>query len=222
MYEEKRIKLVNNLKEREYIKTTKIEEAFLNVPRENFIPSKVEKRAYADKPLPIGQGQTISAPSMIAIMLEVLDLKKDQKILEIGTGSGYNAALLAEIIGPDGIVYTVERLEKVAEVGRKNLENEGYENVEVVVEDGTKGYEERSPYDRILVTACAPKIPDSLVSQIDKSGKIAIPSGKHYMSQILKLVEKDNEGNVNITDHGGCSFVPLVGEQGWDREKSRR
>lgn len=221
MYRENREEMVQKLKERGHLKSLEVIEAFEKIPREKFVPSNKESEAYADRPLSIGHGQTISAPSMIAIMLEVLDLESGQKVLEIGTGSGYNAALLAEIVGEEGEVYTVERIENIAEMGRKNLERTGYDQVEVVVGDGTQGYQEESPWDRVLVAACAPEVPDPLVDQIKVGGKVAAPVGSHYMSQTLLTVEKTAEDETEVQEHGGCAFVPLVGECGWDEEKSR-
>lgn len=219
MSEKKRQQMVQSLKERGYIESPSVEKAFRKVPREKFVPSKVEHEAYADRPLPIGQGQTISAPSMIAIMLEVLQAKSGQKVLEIGTGSGYNAALLAEIVGPEGEIYTIERLGSVSKTGRRNLRETGYDWVDVIVGDGTKGYEEEAPWDRILVTACAPEVPEPLVDQLGISGKIAAPVGSHYMSQTLTVVEKIDEGKTKVHKHGGCAFVPLVGEYGWEEKE---
>lgn len=221
MYKEKREEMVRSLKSRGYIESQDIEKAFLNVPREKFVPSTLESSAYDDHPLSIGQGQTISAPSMVAIMLEALDLSEGQKILEIGTGSGYNAALLSEVAGEDGEIYTIERLEAIAETGRKNLEKVGYDQIKVAVGDGTKGYQPESPWDRILVTACAPEIPEPLVDQLKIGGKLATPVGKHYMSQNLLVVEKTGEDETEIQNHGGCAFVPLVGEYGWGEQKFR-
>lgn len=216
MYEEQREELVESLKRRGYLETPRIIQAFEKVPREKFIPSKVKKDAYADHPLSIGKNQTISAPSMIAIMLEVLDLKPGQKILEIGTGSGYNAALLAEITGTEGKVYTIERLENLAKTAQKNLEDTGYENIEILIKDGTKGHEKEAPWDRILVTACAPEIPDPLIEQLKTGGKTAAPVGERYMSQTLLKIEKTTENKRKTTKHGKCAFVPLIGKHGWD------
>ncbi|KXA92537.1 protein-L-isoaspartate O-methyltransferase [candidate division MSBL1 archaeon SCGC-AAA259E17] len=221
MYEEDREEMVQSLKRRAYLKSPEVIRAFQNVPREEFVPSRMKEEAYADRPLPIGQGQTISAPSMIAIMLEALEVKKENKILEIGTGSGYNAALLAELAGEEGEVYTIERLESVSKTGRKNLERTGYDRVEVVVGDGTRGYQEEAPWDRILVTACAPEISEPFVNQTETGGRIAVPVGSHYMSQTLLIVEKTGENETEVQRHGGCAFVPLVGEHGWDEERTR-
>lgn len=211
--------MVENLRKGGYLGSERVIEAFRKVPREDFVPSRMRDNAYADRPLPIGRGQTISAPSMIAIMLEALDLEKGQRVLEVGTGSGYNAALLAEIVGEEGSVYTLERLESVAETGRKNLESTGYGWVKVIVCDGTKGYSERSPWDRILVTACAPDIPEPLVDQLGVDGMMAAPVGSHHMSQRLTIVKKSEGREIEVEKRGGCAFVPLVGEYGWDEDK---
>lgn len=222
MFEEKREELVQRLEKKNYIKTPEIIEAFRKVPREKFIPSKYRGEAYADRPLSIGEGQTISAPSMIAIMLEVLNAEKGQKILEIGTGSGYNAALLAEIVGSAGKVYSIERLEKIAKFGRENLEETGYGKIlEVIVGDGTKGYEEEAPYDGIIVTACSPKIPDPLIEQLKTGGILTAPVGSHYRSQTLLEVEKMAGEETEVRRHGSCAFVPLVGEEAWDEGEAR-
>lgn len=213
-------KMTERLKRRGYLSTIKVIEAFRKVPRHKFLPDEEEKNAYVDRPLPIGRGQTISAPSMIAIMLEVIQLEECDKVLEIGTGSGYNAALIAEIIGEEGELYTIERLEEIAEVGRKNLKKTGYDRVNVIIGDGTKGYPEESPWDKIIVTACAPEIPDSLIDQLEIEGKLVAPVGQDYMSQILILLEKIGEDETKIEKHGGCAFVPLIGEDGWSEEQA--
>lgn len=216
MFEDKREELVQSLRRRGYIESSEVAEAFRKVPREKFVPSKVKTNAYADRPLSIGEGQTISAPSMIAIMLEVLEVEKGQKILEIGTGSGYNAALLAEIVGEEGEIYSIERLQGVADFGRKNLEETGYDQVEVVVKDGTKGYEEKAPWDRVIITACAPEVPDILVDQLSVGGSLVAPVGKYYRSQKLLEIKKIGEEETETNEHGSCAFVPLVGENGWE------
>lgn len=220
MFEDKRDELVQSLRRRGYIKTSEVAEAFRKVPREKFVPSNARTDAYADHPLSIGEGQTISAPSMIAIMLEVLGAGKNQKILEIGAGSGYNAALLAEIVGEEGKIYSIERLPGVADFGRENLEKTGYDQVEVIVGDGTKGYEEEAPWDRVIITACAPKIPDTLINQMKVGGKLVAPVGKYYRSQTLLEVKKIGEEETETTEHGSCAFVPLVGENGWEEEEA--
>lgn len=212
---EKRHELTEELIRWGYLKTPEIIDAFKKVPRHEFVPENLRESAYLDQPLPIGHGQTISAPSMIAIMLEVLEPEKGQKVLEIGAGSGYNAALIAEIIGETGKLFTVERVQELAEFGQNNLQKSGYGWVKVIVSDGTCGYEKEAPWDRVLVTACAPEVPILLVNQLKIGGKLAVPVGKHYMAQTLLLVEKISEKETRVERHGGCSFVPLVGKYGW-------
>ena len=194
-----------------FIKTEVVRQAFLAVPRENFVQDR--RYAYEDTPLPILCGQTISAPSMIAIMLEVLELKKNEKVLEIGTGSGYNAALIAEIVGEENIV-SVERIEKLAEFAGRNLESSGYK-IEIVMGDGTKGYPPKAPYDKIIVTAAAPHIPPPLIEQTKIGGLIAIPVASNRFFQDFILAKKISETTIKEKNYGGCAFVPLVGEYGY-------
>lgn len=214
--------LVKSLKRRGHLQNQSTIKAFEKVPREDFVPEKYEKDAYADRPLSIGEGQTISAPSMIAIMLEVLDPDEGDKILEIGTGSGYNAALMAEIVGEGGKIYSVERLDDIARFGRRNLKNAGYgEIVNVVVGDGTSGYESEAPYDGIIVTACAPEVADPLIEQLAKGGVLTAPVGSNYRGQTLLEIRKDFEGDTDVEKHCKCAFVPLIGEKGWDEGEAR-
>jgi protein-L-isoaspartate(D-aspartate) O-methyltransferase len=215
MYEKEREEMVERLVKWGYLTKREIIAAFKRVPRHEFMPENIRGYAHVDQPLPIGQGQTISAPSMIAIMLEALDLKKGQKVLEIGAGSGYNAALIAEIVGDEGKVFTIERVSELAEFGRNNLKKTGYGRVKVIVGDGTCGYEKEAPYDRILVTACAPELPKPLVEQLKIGGKLGAPVGQHYMFQTWMVAEKRSEKEINVREFGGCSFVPLLGKYGW-------
>lgn len=212
---EKRREMVEELIRWGYLRTPEIINAFNKVPRHEFVPENLRESAYLDHPLPIGHGQTISAPSMIAIMLEVLKPEKGHKVLEIGAGSGYNAALLAEIVGKTGKLFTIERVPELAEFGRNNLQRSGYGRVKVIVGDGTCGYEKEAPWDRILVTACAPEIPEPLINQLKIGGKLAAPVGKHYMAQTLLLIKKTSRKKTEVERHGGCSFVPLIGKYGW-------
>lgn len=198
-----------------YLRKQDIIDAFKKVPRHEFIPENIRDYSYADQPLSIGHGQTISAPSMIAIMLESLDLKMGLKVLEVGTGSGYNAALIAEVVGKKGGVFSIERIDELAEFGRANLKRTGYSWVQVVVGDGTCGYEKEAPWDRILVTACAPELPKPLVEQMKIGGKLGAPVGQHYMFQTWVVAEKHDKGELKFDERGGCSFVPLVGKYGW-------
>ena len=217
MYAREREELVERLVRWGYLTKSEIIAAFKKVPRHEFVPAGIRDYSYADQPLSIGQGQTISAPSMIAIMLESLDVRPGQKVFEIGAGSGYNAALIAEIVGRKGKVFTIERIPELADFGRANLERTGYGWVQVIVGDGTCGYEKEAPYDRILVTACAPELPEPLIKQLKVGGKLGAPVGQHYMFQTWVVAEKLKKG-VKIHERGGCSFVPLVGKFGWKEE----
>jgi protein-L-isoaspartate(D-aspartate) O-methyltransferase len=218
MYEKEREELIERLIKWGYLSKQEVIEAFRKVPRHEFVPKNLREYAYADQPLPIGHGQTISAPSMIAIMLESLELKQGQKVLEIGAGSGYNAALIAEIVGPKGKVFTIERIAELAEFGRANLQRAGYKRVKVVIGDGTCGYKKEAPWDRILVTACAPEIPKPLIEQLKIGGRLGAPVGQHYMFQTWLVAERRSKKEVGVQDRGGCSFVPLVGKYGWREE----
>jgi protein-L-isoaspartate(D-aspartate) O-methyltransferase len=181
------------------------------VPRHLFVPENAREYAYNDVPLPIGEGQTISAPSMVAIMCDVLDIKDGNMILEVGTGWGYHAAVMSVLAG-SGFVYTVERKPELALKARDIYKELGYGNLEVVIGDGSEGLPEHSPYDRISVAAAAPAIPQPLTDQLKDGGKMVIPVGQYY--QDLYLVEKV-DGKVNTYNKGGVAFVPLVGKYGF-------
>ncbi|MDK2938905.1 MAG: protein-L-isoaspartate(D-aspartate) O-methyltransferase [Methanolobus sp.] len=211
-YERERKKLVNSL--REYNISEKTLKAMKKVPRHLFVPSIQIANAYVDHPLPIGYAQTISAPHMVAMMCDLLDLQEGLKILEIGAGSGYNAAVMAEIIGSKGEIYSIERLEKLSVFARGNLKKAGYTNVEIICTDGSLGLPEHAPYDRICVTASAPCTPLPLIEQLKPGGIMAIPEGKRY--QRLYRIKKDMDGNITKEDHGGVIFVPLVGDHGFN------
>ena len=211
-FNEKRIELVSKLKKEERIKKIEVEKAFLDMPRENFIPNNLKYYAYSDTPLEIGHGQTISAPHMVAIMCENLDLKEGQKVLEIGSGSGYHAAIISKIIGMKGHIFSIERIPKLAELAKKNLIKTGIRNVDIILGDGSMGYKDKAPYDRIYVTCAAPRIPPRLVEQLRDPGKLMVPVGNIICS--LNLLEK-LEGKKIIKNLGGCSFVPLIGENGY-------
>jgi protein-L-isoaspartate(D-aspartate) O-methyltransferase len=211
--DELRYKLVSYLEKMGYVKSESVKNAFLRVDRSKFIPEDLKKEAYRDTPLSIGCGQTISAPSMIALMLEVSDLKRGLKVLEIGAGSGYNAALIAEICGEENVV-TIERKPEVYEFGMENLKREGYK-VKVVLGDGTKGYQEDAPYDRILATAAAPQVPQSWKRQLKEEGLIIAPVGRERYYQELLVLKWKKDGTFDTNKYGGCVFVPLVGEDGW-------
>jgi len=181
------------------------------VPRHLFIPPELLRYAYDDAPLRIGEGQTISAPSMVAIMCDVLDIRDGMKVLEIGTGTGYHAAVMAILAG-SGKVYTVERIQVLADRAREILKQLEYYNIEIFVSDGSEGLPQFAPYDRISVAAAAPEIPRPLVEQLKDGGKMVVPVGTYY--QQLNLVEKEN-GIVNVYDKGAVAFVPLIGKYGF-------
>lgn len=209
-----------------YITSDKVRRAFLKVPREEFVPGRLRRYAYIDQPLPIGYGQTISAPHMVAMMTERLNPDVGHVVLEVGTGSGYQAAILAEIVAPDGVdrsrwghVYTIERIPELAEFARRNLERTGYsDRVTVIVGDGSAGYSKAAPFDRIIVTAAAPDIPVPLLEQLKDGGRMVIPVGSRSL-QRLYVVEKDERGRVTIMRDTYCVFVPLLGEYGWKAEE---
>ena len=203
--------LIKKLKQHGYIKTKKVEQALLAVPRELFVPSNLKNYAYVDTPLEIGDGQTISAPHMVAIMCEALELKDGQKVLEVGAGSGYHAAVVAKIVGDKGHVYSVERIPFLAENAKTNLKKAGVKNVTIAVGDGSLGLPEYAPYDRIYVTCAAPDIPPPLKEQLEEDGVILIPVGG-TMCDLIKGVKKN--GVLKTRNLGGCVFVPLIGKYG--------
>ncbi|HUL62132.1 MAG TPA: protein-L-isoaspartate O-methyltransferase [Methanocella sp.] len=185
--------------------------AMARVPRERFVPEEARGHAYVDTPLSLGYGQTISAPSMVGIMCSVLDVRDGQKVLEVGGGWGYHAAVMSLLAGP-GRVYTVERIPELADRARALLKELGYDNVVVVTGDGSTGLPEFAPYDRISVAAAAPRVPEPLVAELADHGRMVVPVGQYI--QELILVEKD-DGRVRTTPKGGVAFVPLVGRAGF-------
>lgn len=186
-------------------------DAMGRVPRHLFVPERERSHAYEDYPLPIGWGQTISAPHMVAMMCDLLDLDEGMKVLEIGAGSGYHAAVMAGLVGATGHIYGVERIEALAEFARDNLTRAGYKNVTIIVEDGSLGLPAYAPYDRISVACAAPDIPKTLTDQLKKGGKMIIPVGRYF--QELYLVTKIN--GIAEEPKGGVVFVPLVGRCGF-------
>lgn len=211
-YDEKRKKLAERLRY-ELNLSHKVYEAIKKVPRHLFVSERYKSEAYVDTPIPIGYGQTISAPHMVAIMCELLELQEGEKVLEIGTGCGYHAAVVAEIVGKRGRVISIEYIPELAEMAKTNLSTLGYDNVVVVVGDGSKGYEPEAPYDKIYVTASAPDIPRPLIEHLKAGGKMVIPVGNSV--QWLMVVEKDKSGEIRKKNWGSVRFVLLRGEYGF-------
>jgi protein-L-isoaspartate(D-aspartate) O-methyltransferase len=192
------------------IKDKRVLWAMSIVPREKFVLKENEKEAYLDCPLPIGMEQTISQPYMVALMTQCLSLEGPECILEVGTGSGYQAAILSKLAK---MVYTVERLKILADRAEKIFKELEIKNVKVVGGDGTNGLKEYSPYDGIIVTAGAPEIPQSLINQLKERGRIVIPVGNSFSQDLL--LGKKEKGKLKIQNYGGCIFVPLLGKYGW-------
>ena len=209
-YEKLRNRMVEEQLVARGIKDERVLSVFRKVPRHRFIEAALESRAYEDYPLSIGSGQTISQPYIVALMTERLSLKGGEKVLEIGTGSGYQTAILAELSAE---VYSLERISSLAERAGERLNEMGYANVKIAVGDGTLGWPEYSPYERVLVTAGSPDIPQPLIEQLSGKGRLVIPVGGSF-SQMLRVVEKVDKG-LKETDVCGCVFVPLVGKFGW-------
>jgi protein-L-isoaspartate(D-aspartate) O-methyltransferase len=184
--------------------------AMERVPRELFVPDELRKRAYDDAALPIGGGQTISQPYMVAKICEALALRGDERVLDVGSGSGYQAAVLAELAAE---VDTIERIPELAEVARQNLASAGYERVRVHVGDGTRGLPERAPFDAIAVAAAAPRLPQTLYDQLEPRGRLVVPVGR-FGAQRLEVAIRTPEGPA-VLKTVPCRFVPLVGEEGF-------
>lgn len=195
------------------IKDPRVLSAMERVPRHRFLADPNDPGAYNDYPLPIGDGQTISQPYMVALMTEALRLNGDERVLEIGTGSGYQAAILVELSRE---VYSIERFPGLAERARCVLAELGYHGVTVLVGDGSLGHPEKAPYDRIIVTAACPKIADPWVEQLADGGILVAPVGDRWGQNLTRVTKRaDKLEHQNL---GGCVFVPLVGEHGWDSD----
>jgi len=198
---------------RHEIEDERVLNAMARVRRELFVPSSSRHLAYEDRPLPIGEGQTISQPFIVAMMTQALKLVGTEKVLEVGTGSGYQAAILAELACE---VITVERLQKLANTARRTLEKLGYTNVEVHLATKTLGWPADAPYEAIMVTAGAPRIPQELVDQLTMGGRLVIPVGSHWEQDLLQVIKQEDGFTAkNLTP---CRFVPLIGEQAWIEE----
>ena len=209
-YDKEREHMVESQLVRRGIKDGRVLDAMRQVPRHLFIPKDTRDLAYCDGPLPIGQGQTISQPYIVALMTELLELTGQEKVLELGTGSGYQAAILSRLVSQ---VYSVERHAALAEQAEKVLAQLGYDNVVISVGDGTLGWPEHSPYEAIIVTAAAPDIPQPLTDQLTDGGHLVAPVGSRW-SQVLVKVKR--QGETLVREHlTAVAFVPLVGKYGW-------
>ena len=211
-YEAARARLVEHLSTE--IKDKRVLEAMARVPRELFVPPESKHVAYEDGPLPIGHEQTISQPFIVALMTQALELTGQEMVLEVGTGSGYQAAILAELAR---LVITVERLVPLAEGAKKVLDGLGYTNIVVHLAEETLGWPDEAPYDAIMVTAGAPRVPTELLAQLAMDGRLVIPVGSRYMQQLYKITRRKDKNEVE--DLGGCCFVSLIGKDAWEEEK---
>ena len=198
------------------IKDTRVIDAFLKVQRHRFIPEELRSSAYADYPIPIGEGQTISQPYIVALMTECLDLSGDEKVLEIGTGSGYQAAILAELSSQ---VFSIERFPSLAKRAECLFQDLSYSNIRVRVGDGTLGWPEEAPFSRIIVTAAAPEVPLPLTKQLSEDGIMILPLGESF-SQVLTLIRK-KQGQLKSETICGCVFVPLIGKHAHRNSRNR-
>ena len=209
-YERKRRQLVERVREKG-IDDPRVLAAVGKVPREAFVPDSLSGRAYDDSALPIGYSQTISQPSLQALYLQTLEIGSEDRVLEVGAGSGYQTALLAEVAGN---VYAVERIPELTRRAREVLDELGYGNVALVTKDGTVGWSKYAPYDAILVAAASPDVPDTLVDQLVPGGRLLIPVGDRVIQE-LTLVTKREDGEVERRSVTECVFVPLIGRFGW-------
>ncbi|MDG4812534.1 protein-L-isoaspartate(D-aspartate) O-methyltransferase [Hydrogenovibrio sp. 3SP14C1] len=214
-FDKTRYLMVNDQIQARGVQDTKVLQAMRAVRREAFVPEDMRDLSYRDSPLPIGAGQTISQPYIVGYMVEALRLKGGEKVLEIGGGSGYAAAVLAEIASQ---VYTVERIDELAEKAAKSLSQEGYDNVNVMSGDGTTGWKEFAPFDAILVSAGAPSIPESLKYQLTLGGCMVVPVGSHKNIQELVRITRQTQDQFDFEKLADVRFVPLIGEQGWEIE----
>jgi len=207
-----RAELISHL--RTEIRDERVLAAMARIPRECFVPPEEQHMAYEDRPLPIGYDQTISQPLIIAIMTEALELTGSEKVLEVGTGSGYQAAILAELARH---VITTERLPPLAESAKRALDSLGYTNIDVHLAEETLGWLKGAPYNAIIVTAGAPRVPADLLAQLAIGGRLVIPVGSRYVQELYKITKQRRK---NIVDNlGGCRFVSLIGKDAWEEEE---
>lgn len=215
-------KLVQNLVKEGILRSPKVIETMRKVPREKFLPENMRSYGAVDTPLPIGFSQTASAPHMVSIMNEALQLEVGHKVLEVGAGSGWHAATIAELVAPRtaprsewGHVYTVEIVQGLADFARKNIMKAGFgDRVTIICADGSLGHPEKAPYDRVLVTAAAPDVPKPLIEQLKPTGIMLIPVGNASLFQSLIKITKGSNGKTKEENLGGVAFVPLTGRYG--------
>lgn len=203
-FPEKRKSLVKYLIRQGILKTPRIIKAFETVPRENFVLEKYRDQAYSDQPMPIGFNQTISAPHMVSLMSELLEPKKTDKVLEVGAGSGYQAAILSRLVKK---IYTVELEPGLVKFAAQNIKKTGYKNVQIMEGDGSKGYPKAAPYDKVIVTCACPKIPGALVEQLKEDGILLAPVGGGWAQDLI--LGRKKKGKLEIKRYGSCVFVPL-------------
>ncbi len=212
-YKKQRIKMVDSQLRSRGITDARVLKAMEKVPRHLFVDEALRDQAYNDNPLPIGENQTISQPYMVALMTAALGLKGPEKVLEIGTGSGYQTAVLAELADQ---VFSIERIAYLASRARKVLDALNYFNVAIRVGDGSYGWKEESPFYGIIVTAGAPEIPKILLEQLGIGGRLVIPVGDRYSQELMRITRTSKDmKDVNVEDLGACRFVDLIGEHGW-------
>ena len=214
--EQDRIDMVERQVADRGIRDPKVLDAMRSVPRHCFVPPNLAQQAYADHPVRIDCDQTISQPYMAGVMTEQLNLRPEDRVLEIGTGSGYQTALLAHLAAE---VVTIERHAPLADKARKTLGDLGYENVTVICGDGTLGYPEKAPYDAILVTAAAPEVPPALIGQLAPGGRLVCPAGSRDLQKLVRI--ENTPGGLERSESIPCVFVPLVGEAGWQESGPR-
>jgi len=206
-------KLIEHIKSVGYLKSKEVEEALRKNPRHLFVPEKMRYLAYRDTPMSIGHNQTISQPSTVVVMTEALNVKKGQKVLEIGTGSGWQAALLSYLVGEKGFVYSIEFIKELAEFAKSNIKKVGIKNIKIFIKDGSLGLKEKAPVDRIIVTAASPDVPHPYLDQLKLNGILVIPVGSLYLQKmyVIKKLKKGFEREYI----GNFMFVPLVGKYGF-------
>ena len=207
---DERIRMVESQIAARGIRDPRVLAVMKEIPRHLFVPPPYDKSAYQDCPLPIGNGQTISQPYIVALMTELLLVQPTDTILEIGTGCGYQAAILSLLVRK---VTTMERIPEVAELARANLITLGSKNIDVLVGDGTQGYQQNAPYDGIIITAATPSVPRPLLEQLADGGRLVAPVGGREIQELIRIRKKGR--SITEEHHGGVRFVPLIGECGW-------